>query len=96
MADSSEPASFAVPIPEHLIPTIVEAIEGELERACDDAWSDGSRTSVLKAARLWDSFMAKTLTPSLIAEVASRLSRSGPRRSRRLIAPRGCSPRHAS
>ena len=70
MADTSGPASYTVPIPEHLISTMVEAIEGELERACDDAWSDGSRTSVLKAARLWDSFMAKTLTPSQIAEVA--------------------------
>jgi hypothetical protein len=45
MADSSGPASFAVPIPEHLISTMVEAIEGELERACDDAWNDGSRAS---------------------------------------------------
>jgi hypothetical protein len=100
MADSSGPACFAVPIPEHLIPTIVEAIEGELERACDDAWSDGSRTSVLKAARLWDGFTAKTLTLSQIAEVALQavqwIEPLWPKTIEDVDRAERCWPRHAS
>ncbi len=70
MADRHEPASFAVPIPEHLIPTMFEAIGSELERACDGAWDDTMLRRVLEVARIWLGFEAKTLTPPQIAEVA--------------------------
>jgi hypothetical protein len=59
-----------VAIPEHLVPTLFQAIENELEQACDGTWSDTRRLRVLAVARIWDGFMAKTLTPTQIAEVA--------------------------
>jgi hypothetical protein len=66
----TQPAAFVVPIPEHLISTMFETIESELERACDGAWNDAMRLRVLAVARIWDGFMTKTLTPPQIAEVA--------------------------
>ena len=66
----NQPPGFVVPIPEHLISTIFEAIESELERACDGTWNDTRRLRVLEVARIWDGFMAKNLTPPQIAEVA--------------------------
>jgi hypothetical protein len=59
-----------VAIPEHLVPTMFQAIESELERACDGSWNDMRRLRVLAVARVWDGFMAKSLTPAQIAEVA--------------------------
>jgi hypothetical protein len=66
----TSPTDFVVPIAEHLTPSIYEAVEAKLERACDNAWDDTMRIRVLEAARLWEGFMAKTLTPQQIAEVA--------------------------
>ncbi len=66
----NQPPGFVVPIPEHLISTMFETIESELERACDGTWSDTRRLRVLEVARIWDAFMAKALTPHQIADVA--------------------------
>jgi hypothetical protein len=66
----NEPAGVVVPIPEHLVSSMFEAIESELERACDGTWNDTMRLRVLTAARIWDGFMTKTLTPHQLAEVA--------------------------
>jgi hypothetical protein len=65
-----EPAGVVVPIPEHLISSMFEALDSELMRACDGTWNDTRRLRVLEAARIWEGFMAKALTPPQIAEVA--------------------------
>ena len=70
MTDPTSPTDFVVPIAEHLIPSIYEAVESKLEQACDNAWGDETRIRVLEAARLWERFMAKTLAPQQIADVA--------------------------
>jgi hypothetical protein len=65
-----EPAGVVVPIPEHLVSSVFEALDSELMRACDGTWTDTRRLRVLAVARIWEGFMAKTLTPPQIAEVA--------------------------
>ena len=70
MSGSSRSAGFVVPIPEHLISSIYEAVENDLRAACDGPWSDAKRNRVLEAGRIFTSFMEKTLTPQEIAVVA--------------------------
>jgi hypothetical protein len=68
--DRTAPTGLIVPIPEHLVPTIFEVVERQLEIACDGTWNDMQRIRVLEAARFWEAFMANTVTAKQIAELA--------------------------
>jgi hypothetical protein len=64
--------STSVEIPEQLLPTLRDAAEERLKRACrnHDEWNDATRAAVLAAARLVETFDLSCLTPRQIADLA--------------------------
>jgi hypothetical protein len=71
-SDRSESVVPRVAIPAHLVFAFEEWIVEALRQACDDFAKPEARAAVIQAVRLHDRFVAGTLTPAQIAELAAR------------------------
>jgi hypothetical protein len=71
-SDRSESEVPRVAIPEQLVFAFEEWIVEALRQACDDFAKPEARAAVIQAVCLHDRFVAGTLTPSQIAELAAR------------------------
>jgi hypothetical protein len=70
--DTPEPIESPdpVPIPEHLLATIHEVVEKQIEIAADDDWSTKTRDRIAAAVHLWETTVAKQLTAPETVTVA--------------------------
>ena len=71
-SDRSESEVPRVEIPAQLVFAFEEWIVEALRQACDDFAKPEARAAVIQAVHLHDRFVAGTLTPSQIAELAAR------------------------
>jgi hypothetical protein len=71
-SDRSESVVPLVEIPAQLVFAFEEWIVEALRQACDDFAKPEARAAVIQAVHLHDRFVAGTLTPSQIAELAAR------------------------
>jgi hypothetical protein len=68
--EPTESADAVVPIPEHLLPTILDVVERQIEFAADEAWSTETRDRIVAAVHLWEATVAGTLTAAQTVIVA--------------------------
>lgn len=69
-AEPTQSSSPIVPIPEHLLPTILEAVEQQIEIAADRVWDEATRDRIVAAVHLWEATVAGTLTAAQTVTVA--------------------------
>jgi hypothetical protein len=72
ISDRTESQVPPVAIPGHLVFAVEEWIVEALRQACDDFAKPEARAAVIQAVHLHDQFVAGTLMPSQIAELAAR------------------------
>jgi hypothetical protein len=68
--ESADPAVPAVPIPDHLMPTVREVVEHQIEDASDRDWSEATRDRIVAAVHLWEATVHGTLTAAQTVIVA--------------------------
>jgi hypothetical protein len=69
-AEPTQSSSPIVPIPEHLMPTVREVIEHQIENAADQDWNEATLDRIAAAVHLWEATIVGTLTAAQTVTVA--------------------------